>query len=78
MLALLIPELMNFAGFAIFVDAADMLCRGDLTELWSMRDKNFAVQVVKHDYRTKHPRKYVGTELEADNQDYPRKNWSAW
>jgi hypothetical protein len=72
-----IPELMNFSGFAIFVDAADMLCRGDLTELWDLQDKNFAVQVVKHDYRTKHPRKYLGTELEADNQDYPRKNWSS-
>jgi hypothetical protein len=33
--------------------------------------------VVKHDYKTKHPRKYLGTKLEADNLDYPRKNWSS-
>jgi hypothetical protein len=32
---------------------------------------------VKHDYRTKHPRKYVGSAIEADNHDYPRKNWSS-
>jgi hypothetical protein len=31
------------------------------------------VQVVKHDYKTKHPTKYLG----AKNEDYPRKNWSS-
>lgn len=72
-----IPERMGFGGTAIFVDAADMLLRADLSELWALRDPKFAVQVVKHEYKTKHPRKYVGTELEADNRDYPRKNWSS-
>jgi hypothetical protein len=38
---------------------------------------NKAVAVVKHDYKTKHRRKYIGTPLEADNADYPRKNWSS-
>jgi hypothetical protein len=42
-----------------------------------MADMYSAVQVVKHDYQTKHPRKYVGTSMEADNNDYPRKNWSS-
>lgn len=68
---------MNFGGFAIFVDAADMLLRADLSELWALRNSKFAIQVVKHDYKTKHQVKYKGTELEAQNSDYPRKNWSS-
>src|SRR5690606_36000298 len=73
----LIPYLQNYKGWALFVDGADMIVKGDLAELWALRDKAKAVQVVKHDYRTKHPRKYVGTQMEADNRDYPCKNWSS-
>jgi lipopolysaccharide biosynthesis glycosyltransferase len=73
----LIPFLQDFKGWALFVDGADMLMRGDVAELWAMRDHYKAVQVVKHDYKTKHPRKYVGTKMEARNDDYPRKNWSS-
>lgn len=72
-----VPYLAGFAGFAIFADGADMLLRADLIELWKLRDPFKAVQVVKHEYKTAHPRKYVGTALEADNLDYPRKNWSS-
>lgn len=68
---------MGFAGFAVFVDCADMLLKADLAELWELRDRKVAVQVVKHDYRPKSTRKYLGTELEAANQAYPRKNWSS-
>lgn len=71
-----VPELCNHAGHALFLDGVDMLMRADLAELWRMRDKS-AVQVVKHSYQTKHPRKYVGTTLEAANADYERKNWSS-
>lgn len=73
----LIPYLMGYDGFAIFMDGADMLCLGDIAELWAMRDPFKAVQLVQHDYKTKHPRKYVGSEIEAGNDDYPRKNWSS-
>lgn len=73
----LIPEMCNYAGFAIYADGADMIALGDLAELWEMHSKNYAVQVVKHDYKTKHPRKYLGTEMEVGNGDYPRKNWSS-
>lgn len=73
----LIPELCNYDGHAIFMDGADMLLRADLAGLWALRSAESAVQVVKHDYKTKHPRKYVGTELEDGNVDYPRKNWSS-
>ena len=73
----LIPFLQDFRGWAVFVDGADMVCLGDIAELWAHRDHYKAVQVVKHDYQTKHPRKYVGTQMEAANDDYPRKNWSS-
>lgn len=73
----LVPFLQDFRGFAIFADGADMLCKADLSELWALRREDMAVQVVKHEYKTKHPRKYVGTQMEAVNGDYPRKNWSS-
>ena len=73
----LIPYLQQFTGWAIFADGADMVCLADIAELWELRDHYKAVQVVKHNYQTKHPRKYVGTQMEADNLDYPRKNWSS-
>lgn len=73
----LVPELCSFAGHAIFADGADMLCMADLVELWALREPRFAVQVVKHEYRTKFRRKYLGTEMEAPNENYPRKNWSS-
>lgn len=73
----LIPHLMNYRGWAIFADGADMLFREDIAELAKLYDASYAVQVVKHDYKTKHPRKYIGTALENDNLDYPKKNWSS-
>jgi hypothetical protein len=73
----LIPFLQGFRGWALFADGADMLMRADVSELWALRDHYKAVQVVKHDYKTKHRRKYVGTAMEAANDDYPRKNWSS-
>lgn len=76
-LRFLIPYLMNFSGWAIFADGADMVMTADIAELARLYDPFKAVQVVKHDYRTKHPRKYVGTAMESDNNDYPRKNWSS-
>lgn len=72
-----VPLLCGYEGWAIFADASDMVCLADIEELWRLRDERYAVQVVKHDYRTKHARKYVGTEMECDNLDYPRKNWSS-
>lgn len=72
-----VPALCDYRGWAIWADGADMLCKASLEELMDCRDSSKAVQVVKHEYRTKHPRKYLGTPMEADNLDYPRKNWSS-
>jgi lipopolysaccharide biosynthesis glycosyltransferase len=68
----LVPHLMKFQGHAIFIDG-DMVVRGDISELWNMRDHTKDVQVVKHDYKTKMSTKYLGSK----NEDYPRKNWSS-
>lgn len=68
----LVPYLCGFAGSAVFVDG-DMIVRGDILELAELRQSHVGAQVVKHDYRTKHPTKYLGNK----NEDYPRKNWSS-
>lgn len=72
----LVPQLQGFKGWAIFADG-DMILNADLNELWALRDDKYAVMCVKHNYKTKHSRKYIGTPLENDNVDYPRKNWSS-
>jgi len=68
----LVPYLQDYEGHAIFVDG-DMIVQGDIAELWDLRDPTCDVQVVKHDYETKMPVKYLG----AKNENYPRKNWSS-
>jgi lipopolysaccharide biosynthesis glycosyltransferase len=68
----LVPYLMHWTGHGIFIDG-DMIVRSDITELWDLRSHHYDVQVVKHDYKTKMPVKYLG----AKNEDYPRKNWSS-
>ena len=68
----LVPHLMGYQGWAIFMDG-DMLLRDDINKLWKLRDETKAVQVVKHNYKTKMTEKYLG----AKNEDYPRKNWSS-
>ena len=68
----LVPHLMEYTGWAIFIDG-DMIVRGDIAELWNQRDDYKDVMVVKHDYKTCMPVKYLG----AKNEDYPRKNWSS-
>ncbi|MGQ3178075.1 MAG: hypothetical protein ACT6SC_10810, partial [Blastomonas fulva] len=74
----LVPHLMGFEGRAIFADACDMLLLADLAELDSLFDPSFAVQVVKHPaYVSEHERKYIGTEMECDQTNYPRKNWAS-
>jgi lipopolysaccharide biosynthesis glycosyltransferase len=68
----LVPHLMQYKGWAIFIDG-DMLLRDDIEKLWALRDESKAVMVVKHDYKTKMTEKYLGSK----NEDYPCKNWSS-
>lgn len=68
----LVPYLMTWQAWAIFIDG-DMIVRDDITKLWDLREPGKDVMVVKHDYKTKMPVKYLGSK----NEDYPRKNWSS-
>jgi lipopolysaccharide biosynthesis glycosyltransferase len=68
----LVPSLCKYKGHALFVDGG-MIVKDDITKLFDYADKDRAVSVVKHDYKTKHSIKYLGNK----NEDYPRKNWSS-
>jgi len=69
----MVPYYCGYQGFAIFLDG-DMVVKGDILDLWALRDHNKGVSVVKHpDYETKFPVKYFGNK----NENYPRKNWSS-
>ena len=68
----LVPYLMDYQGWAIFIDG-DMIVRGDIAELWNLKEYSKDVMVVKHDYKTRMTEKYLG----SPNEDYPRKNWSS-
>jgi lipopolysaccharide biosynthesis glycosyltransferase len=68
----LVPHLMAYNGWAIFMDG-DMLVRDDITKLFDLREDDKAVMVVKHKYETKMTTKY----LNSKNENYPCKNWSS-
>lgn len=68
----LVPHLMGFTGWAIFIDG-DMIVRDDIVKLWNLREQDKDVMVVKHDYQTRMTEKYLGSK----NENYPRKNWSS-
>lgn len=68
----LVPKLMNYTGWAVFIDG-DMILRDDIHKLFDLRDEQYAAMVVKHDYQTKKSIKYLG----AKNENYPCKNWSS-
>ena len=68
----LVPYLMGFSGSAIFIDG-DMIVRDDIMKLWNLQEVDKDVMVVKHNYQTCMPVKYLG----AKNENYPRKNWSS-
>ena len=68
----LIPELMNFKGWAVFMDC-DMILTTDIKELFDQADPKYAVMCVKHDYTPK-----AGIKMDGQKQTiYPRKNWSS-
>ena len=53
----LVPYLKGFKGWAIYADG-DMVCLEDIKKLWDVRDERYAIQVVKHNYKTKMRNKY--------------------
>ena len=67
------PHLMNYQGWALFMDC-DMLMKADINELWRLRDDSKAIQVCKHNYVPKHNKKFLGHTQTV----YPKKNWSSF
>ena len=68
----LVPWLSRFKGRSLFLDC-DMLCRGDIVDLFAQYDDRMAVQVVKHDYTPKTETKF----LDQEQTRYEKKNWSS-
>ena len=69
----IVPKLMDYSGWALFMDC-DMLMQADIAELWRLRDDKYAVQVCKHDYIPKSQTKFLGQTQTV----YPKKNWSSF
>ena len=69
----IIPHLMNYRGWALFMDC-DMLMFEDIAELWRLRDDKYAVQVCKHHYTPKTEKKFLGQV----QTKYEKKNWSSF
>ena len=69
----IVPHLMNYKGWALFMDC-DMLMKTDISKLWALRDDRYAVQVCKHDYTPKTDKKFLGQV----QTKYQKKNWSSF
>lgn len=68
----LVPYLMGYEGWALFMDC-DVLVRRPLADLFAHCDAGKAVMCVQHDYVSAATEKMDGQE----NVAYPRKNWSS-
>ncbi len=68
----LVPFLMNYKGWAIFMDC-DMLCRGDISQLWSLKDESKSIMCAKHIHEPIEKVKFLG----ETQSKYKMKNWSS-
>ena len=68
----LVPNLMGYKGWAIFMDC-DMLCRVDISKLWSLREESKSLMCVKHNHNPKFDKKFLGEK----QTKYQKKNWSS-
>ncbi|MEN5057164.1 glycosyltransferase [Sphingobacterium kitahiroshimense] len=68
----LVPYLCNYEGWALFMDC-DMLVLDDLADLWKLRDENYSLMVVKHNYTPRSEKKFLG----HTQTTYEKKNWSS-
>ena len=68
----IVPHLMNYKGWALFMDC-DMILTTDIKKLFDQADDKYAVMCVHHDYKVEE-----GTKMDGQKQTvYPRKNWSS-
>jgi lipopolysaccharide biosynthesis glycosyltransferase len=68
----LVPYLMNYQGWAVFMDS-DMVMISDITELWQLKDEKYALQVCKHEYTPNVEKKFLNNTQTI----YAKKNWSS-
>ena len=68
----LVPYLMNYEDWALFIDC-DMLCKRDISELWDKRDDKFTLMCVQHEHN---PTETIKFQNEIQTS-YPKKNWSS-
>lgn len=69
----LVPEIMKFDGWALFMDC-DMIFTGDIKKLFALKDERYPVMCVKHRQEGKERTKMDGSPQER----YHRKNWSSF
>lgn len=69
----LVPELMGFKGWALFMDC-DMIFRCDIKEIFDLADDRYAAMCVKHRHTATEREKMDGSV----QQNYYRKNWSSF
>ena len=69
----LVPYIMNYQGWAVFMDC-DMLCRTDISELSNFYDDKFSLLCVKHNHIPTEKVKFQGEKQTS----YPKKNWSSF
>ena len=69
---LLTPHLSDYSVLSLFIDCYFLFTK-DVAELYNMRDDQYALMCVKHDYVPKDSVKMDGQKQVA----YPRKNWSS-
>ena len=68
----LVPKLMNYNGWALFMDC-DIIFLESPDKLFDQVDDRYAVMCAKHDYTPK-----PGLKMDGQQQTvYPRKNWSS-
>lgn len=68
----LVPYLSNYEGWSIFMDS-DMLFVEDINNLWTLRNDEYDVMVVKHSYIPKYDTKFFNNP----QTNYKMKNWSS-
>ncbi len=70
----LVPHLMDYKGWALFMDA-DMICLSNIKKLFDLCDNKYAVMCVKHKY----PQIISDKKMDSRTQTiYRRKNWSSF
>lgn len=68
----LIPELMEFDGWALFIDC-DFVFLDDVKKIFDQADDQYAIMCAQHNYEPKEHTKMDGQQQHI----YPRKNWSS-